>query len=119
MTKTRMTKQISSFGFRKRLIYSGVQLTLARVSEFHRFDFFAAAILRRIHIADGLCRILYCLAHLRLCARHHFRFAAIRQRLRGGVIRAFHAHDAGAHVIDPGGDKFLFRIVQNLRPPSL
>src|SRR5262245_28351490 len=89
----------------------GSSSTLAGVIDLHGFDVFAAAIFVELEGAMVLVGVLDGFAHFGFRAGNHFIVAQVRERLGAWIISAFQVHDAGAHVIDPGGDEFLFGIV--------
>ena len=54
-----------------------------------------------------------------LHSRNWFHFAIIGECFRGRIIGALRHHDAGAHVIGPGGDELLFHVVVSFNGRAL
>ena len=66
------------------------------------------------HIAWNIAGGEY-LADLLLHSGRHFVVGRVGEGLTRGVVGAFGHHDSGAHVIHPGADEFLLRVVVTLR----
>ena len=45
-------------------------------------------------------------------AWHGLVFGTIGESFRVRVVSAFGVHDAGAHVINPGGDEFFLHVIK-------
>src|SRR6266536_301485 len=86
-------------------------LPLPRVVDLHRLRFLAATIFVPLEDVMVFIDDLDHFADFLLHAGNPFVFACIGKRFGRGIVVAFGHHDAGAHVVYPAADEFLFHVV--------
>src|SRR5436190_10768368 len=87
------------------------RLPLPRIADLHRLRFLAATIFVPLEDVMVFIDDLDHFADFLLHAGNPFVFRRVGKRLGRGIVVAFGKHDAGAHVVDPGADEFLFDVV--------
>src|SRR4026207_2544640 len=86
-------------------------LLFASVVDLQSFHFLATTVLVPFEGMMVLVRHLDYRADRSLHPRRHLHFAGVGNRFRRGVVRPFKGEYPGAHVINPGSNKFMFHVV--------